>query len=232
MARQIESGFDTLTAAEALEAWRNIKLDSSGNAVYADAGDEPYGTTVEAASNGDLVAVRLRSAEGTVKVEAAGVFAIGAMLYAAADGKVDDVPTGRPLFLAKEAASAAGDVVEALPIGASMANVADATLGVPVLIRVQVACSTGTIFNANCPRKLVIIDARVIATATNVGGTVKATDGTNDITDAMVCDTDKAVTRAGTIDDAYNTLAKGDTLKLVPAASAAGEVFVLALPIA
>lgn len=59
------------------------------------------------------------------------------------------------------------------------------------------------------PEGAKILDVIVIATATNGSGsmTVKTgADTPSSITDAITCDTDKEVNRAGTIDDAYNVV--------------------------
>ena len=110
-------------------------------------------------------------------------------------------------------------------------DLADATIGVPLVIREQAAGATVQIFNANCPRKILIIDAWLICSAAHANGTVKLTDGTNDITDAMICAVDKTIVRAGTIDDTYSTIAANGSLSLVPANTGTGEVFILCIPI-
>lgn len=73
-----------------------------------------------------------------------------------------------------------------------------------------------------------ILDVVVQCTAANGSGTVKLTDGTDDITDAIAMAVDKTIARAGTIDDAYSSLSKGDTLSAVAnGASDRGKVTVL-----
>ena len=72
-----------------------------------------------------------------------------------------------------------------------------------------------TIFDADCPFPLTIVDVIVECTTANGSGTAKLTNGTNDITDAIACATDKVVARAGTIDDTYSTLAEDATLKII-----------------
>jgi len=104
-------GFD---AGEALAAFRRVKLDSSGDVVYSDAGEDWIGTTDEAVANGARVSVRLRTASGTRKMTAAGAFSINDVIYGADDGKVDDNPTGASIGRAFEAATADDDVVEVL----------------------------------------------------------------------------------------------------------------------
>jgi hypothetical protein len=81
--------------------------------------------------------------------------------------------------------------------------IADATAGIDV-------------FDSDgAPFQLEIIDIIVQARATSASGTVKLTDGTNDISDAIIMATDKAMTKAGTLDDAYTLIDAGGALKLV-----------------
>ncbi len=77
-----------------------------------------------------------------------------------------------------------------------------------------------TIYDANAPCGFEILDVKVQARVTSSSGSVKLTDGTNDITDAIACDTDKVIARAGTIDDDYSTIAKNGSLKVVTNGSA------------
>ncbi|MBN1491158.1 MAG: DUF2190 family protein, partial [Phycisphaerae bacterium] len=111
----IEGGFKTFVAGEDLEAHRRVKL-SGTEVIYADAGQPGIGVTEYAVSDGDDVTVRLFTAEGTFEVEAAGTFSAAATLYGADDGKVDDTASGPPLFYAYEAATASGDLIEAIVV--------------------------------------------------------------------------------------------------------------------
>jgi hypothetical protein len=113
MAQQNDSGFMTFEAATALLARRLVRLSSGVTVGYNGASNTDYvGVTQDAASAaGDYVALKLNTAPGTAKVEAAGSFSAGATLYAAADGKVDDsgtVVVGEAL----EAASGSGSIIE------------------------------------------------------------------------------------------------------------------------
>lgn len=56
------------------------------------------------------------------------------------------------------------------------------------------------------PHDLTIIDVIVQCTAANALGTAKLQRGASDITDAMVMAVDHVIVRAGTIDNAYQTL--------------------------
>lgn len=108
-------GIKTFTAAEDLAAHRRVKLDSSLELVYADAGENVLGVTLYAIDNGDNGAVKLKNYPGTVKLEAAGAFSARDMLWGAADGKVDDSASGEVQFYALQAATASGDIIECLP---------------------------------------------------------------------------------------------------------------------
>jgi hypothetical protein len=69
--------------------------------------------------------------------------------------------------------------------------------------------SAGLVITDLVPIGSQIIDVQVIATAANTAGTVTLRTNAASpvaITDAMVCAVDKVVVRAGTIDDAYNTV--------------------------
>jgi len=109
MSRQQDSPI-TIIAGEALAAFRNVKVDGT----YADAGYAGIGITQAAAANGAAVMVRPHNHGGTCKITAAGPFSAGATLYSAADGMFDDTVVGSPMFYALEAATATGDIVEAV----------------------------------------------------------------------------------------------------------------------
>ena len=57
-----------------------------------------------------------------------------------------------------------------------------------------------------------IMDVIVQARATSGSGTLTLKAGANAITDAIVCAVDTTITRAGTINDIYSTLASGATV--------------------
>lgn len=133
MSQQTEGSVKTFDAGEALALFRRVKLDtgSGTSVVYADAGEQHNGVVQDAVANGGRAAVRLRTAEGTNKVVAAGAFSAGATLYGAADGKVDDASSGSAIGWALEAATADGDIVEMMPFNvlsttAATVSIADA----------------------------------------------------------------------------------------------------------
>ncbi len=129
-------GKRTFKAGEALENKRRVKLKIGSTTTppeveYADAGEQHIGTTEYKVASGDLVAIKLRNADGTHEMTAAGAFAFGAVLYGAADGKVDDASSGSSIAVAVEAATADGDIIEAVEFAvlsttAATVSIADA----------------------------------------------------------------------------------------------------------
>ena len=95
------------------------------------------------------------------------------------------------------------------------------------IIEVDTEAANLTIFDGDNPAKFRIMDVLVTTIVTAGSGTVKLTDGTSDITNAIVAATTKAVTRAGTIDIAKNEIDAGGTLKVVVANSADARIFIL-----
>jgi len=78
--------------------------------------------------------------------------------------------------------------------------------------------------------KFEVVDVTCIKRAgAGAANTMQIKNGANAISNAIACDTDNAVTRAGTIDDAQSVIAAGGTLRLT-ATRAAGtrtcQVFV------
>ena len=113
------NGPKTFLAGEDLEAYRRVKIKSGTTTappevVYADAGEAFIGLTTESAASGDPIAVDSITKEGTFFVTAKEAFAFGATLYGGDDGKVQDTSSGSAFFIALEAATADGDVVEAI----------------------------------------------------------------------------------------------------------------------
>lgn len=108
------------TAGEALANRRRVKVESGTattppEVVYADAGEEYIGVTDGAFADGDICDIRLRSAIGSFEFTAAGAVVLGAAIYGAADGKVDDAVSGAIQGICVEAASAANDIIECVP---------------------------------------------------------------------------------------------------------------------
>jgi hypothetical protein len=114
MSQFVETPTKTFLATAAVAAHLRVKLSGS-EVVVAGAADQAIGVTDRAAlANGDAVAVRLGTAQGTVKMTAAGAITAGNAVYAAAGGKVASSGT---VFCgwALETTTANGDVLEVLP---------------------------------------------------------------------------------------------------------------------
>lgn len=116
-------GKKTFKAGEALEANRRVKIESGTTndppeVVYADAGEAYIGVTEYAVADGDMVAVKLKNADGTFEIECdiGTAIARGATLYGAADGKVSDTVSGTAQFTSMQAAGANNEHIECLPV--------------------------------------------------------------------------------------------------------------------
>jgi hypothetical protein len=130
------SGLRTYTANGALGSNVRVKLTSASATVpvqveIAGSGEQHIGITEFAVASGDPVSVRLRTYPGTQEVVAADTFAVGAVLYGAAAGKVTDSAAGSAIGLAMEACTGGNDVVEMVPFNvlsttAATVSVADA----------------------------------------------------------------------------------------------------------
>lgn len=130
MSQHVESNVKTFELSATCSIYRRVKLDTNSKVLQAGAGEQDIGTIEEAGVSGDYRTVRLCTAAGTRKMVAAGAFSINDVLYPAADGKVDDVPTGAAIALALEAATADGDIVEVLYIGTLLSQASGDSLEV------------------------------------------------------------------------------------------------------
>lgn len=112
------SKFPTFTAGEDLLPKRRVKIESGTatvppEVVYADAGEQHIGVTGnDAVSDGDPVSITPINMTGTYEGTAKTALVVGATLYGAADGKIDDTSSGSAIGIALEAATADGDIIE------------------------------------------------------------------------------------------------------------------------
>jgi len=132
MSGHVETPTRTFTAGGALAADRRVVL-SSGVLAYAGINDVGLGTLeVDTFASGDVAAVRLNNAQGTQRFVALAAISIGADVYGAANGKVNDVGGGAYIGVALSAASGDGAVLEVLrqnePGGNITHHAGDATL--------------------------------------------------------------------------------------------------------
>lgn len=95
----------------------------------------------------------------------------------------------------------------------------------PVVFTVDIVDGADTFaFDANAPFAFEVVDAWSVNQSAD-GGTWKITDGTNDITPALtVAASDTDIDRAVKVDDAYSSIAKNGTLKVVATGSLDSKV--------
>lgn len=115
MSQYVETASRSFEAGGAIGRHLRVTL-TAGQLALAGIGVRELGTVEEAAfAAGDRRAVRLRTAQGTTKMVAAGAITAGADVYTAANGLVNVSAAGAYLVgTALEAAGAAGDVIEVL----------------------------------------------------------------------------------------------------------------------
>ncbi len=100
--------------------------------------------------------------------------------------------------------------------GSLAREVGNLEYGEALVYRVNALAAATTVIVANLPFKVRLIDAWAVRTEAANAGTFKVTDGTNDITDAVVqAAVDEDVDRATQIDDARHEVAAGGTLEVV-----------------
>lgn len=114
MAHENPGGIITKAVAGPIKRFRRVKLDGSGKLVTATSTDRELGTLEhEAFADGEERSVRLRNVPGTRRFVAAGAVAVGADVFTADAGKVNDTnPTGSyRVGIAMTATAADGDLI-------------------------------------------------------------------------------------------------------------------------
>lgn len=159
MSQYVETACRAFTAGGAIGQYLRVK--TPGALALAGASDVAIGTAEESAfASGDVIAVRLANAQGTRKMVAAGAISAGSVVYAAADGQVDDTGTviqGRAL----EAATNAGDIIEVMPLGAN-------TLDAGTVTETGTQTLTNKTLTAPVITSPSVTDATEVVAATNV----------------------------------------------------------------
>lgn len=117
-----ESGTKTLVAAAATSKYLRTYVDSNGKWAIAGLGVRCDGISLDNAASAEDLTCKLFDAPGTVLVVAAAACTVGNVLYGAASGKVSETASGAPQFLCMEAATADGDIIEALPLSSATAG--------------------------------------------------------------------------------------------------------------
>jgi len=85
------------------------------------------------------------------------------------------------------------------------------------------AASVSFFGEAGAPVDFEILDVIVQPRGASTNGTLKAQANGADVTNAMLCATDKTLARAGTIDDAYSTVKQGSDITIVCAGDTIGN---------
>ena len=84
-----------------------------------------------------------------------------------------------------------------------------------VQITFEITIGSVSIQKVTVPFNIEVLDMVIQARGASTNGTMKLNDGTDDITDAVVCAVDKALGRAGTIDDSKASIAAGADLGII-----------------
>jgi hypothetical protein len=130
---QNESGILTFTANGAIGAHIRVKQTAASTTVppqveIAGAGEQHIGVTTEAVLDTGLVAVKLRTAPGSVEMIASKGIAIATVVYGAASGKVSDAASGSAIGMSKKAASGNGSIIEVLPFNVQSTTAATTSI--------------------------------------------------------------------------------------------------------
>lgn len=111
-------GSKAFEVAENIAAYRRVKINSSGLVEYSDDEFAGHGVSMSPAKLGEVMSVKFLTSPGTLELEASGAIDRGAKVYAAADGKIQALPTSAGTYCqvgtALEEATNTGDVVEIL----------------------------------------------------------------------------------------------------------------------
>jgi hypothetical protein len=114
MASYVVGPTRSFTAGAAIGQHLRVSL-SAGKLAAAGANTQDIGTLVEASfADGDVRAVHLANAQGTCKMVASAAVTAGALVYAAASGKVSATKTSILIGRALEAATNDGDIIEVM----------------------------------------------------------------------------------------------------------------------
>jgi hypothetical protein len=118
MSQVNDTGHRSYAATAAIAKHALVKAATVSTCTTAGLNDQAIGTADnEAFAAGDVISVSLLSKQGSLKCLASGAFSVNAAVYGRASGKVDDIASGAKLAgVALEAATAADDIVEVMPV--------------------------------------------------------------------------------------------------------------------
>ena len=107
-------------------------------------------------------------------------------------------------------------VRQACALGTEIKDIQDKATYAPIIIKQAITSDCHSTGQAvTIPYAFELVDVIVQSRATSASGTVTVKSGANAITDAIVMAVDTTITRAGTINDAYSTIAVTDTITLL-----------------
>lgn len=189
----------TFVFAASTNPFLRMKINSSGEAAIAGAGEDDVGVAASGYSAAEYGTVRLRKSSGTTVMIASGAISVGASVYPAASGKVSATKIGRRRGICLTAASADGDQIEVLEVEDNAGVVfADAMVATPANIS-STASETDFATTISIPAGLlqagdvIEVDFGCKATGTNstdtftykvyVGGSVVLATGAVDLAD-------------------------------------------------
>lgn len=92
-----------------------------------------------------------------------------------------------------------------------------------VQLTFEITTGSATIQKVVVPFDIEVLDMIIQARGASTNGTMKLNDGTDDITDAVVCAVDKVIGRAGAIDDSKVSIAAGADLGIICAGDTVGN---------
>lgn len=121
MSQLVETPTKTFQSGGTISQFTRVVL-SAGVLAVASALQKALGTIELDAVADDQVSVRLRTAQGTRKMIAAGAISAGAYVYGAASGKISATANTNLEGIALEAAGASGDIIEVLVIDSAVTN--------------------------------------------------------------------------------------------------------------
>jgi hypothetical protein len=120
MSQFVETPTRADTAAGAVNQFLRVK--TPGAVAAAGALEQSFGTMDRNCLAAGPCTVRLKTAQGTRKMIAAGAISAGSVVYGAASGKISAVANPNIEGVALEAASADGDVIEVAVLNVPVAN--------------------------------------------------------------------------------------------------------------
>ena len=119
MAVQVDGGYKTFKVTTAVTIYRLVVLRTDGTIEPVDnVADIPIGVAQATAAANEHCTVKLLTAQGTFKIEAAGATVACAECYMTSLGKIDDTDPGSAVKWVRslEAATAAADIIECVPM--------------------------------------------------------------------------------------------------------------------